>query len=636
MPATAVNSCPARRLVCRIRALMVCVAALSCTLAVCPDLAAAADPNRVACPRTLLLHNQHEADVVLEVGDSGPRWLGAGQTARHCAPTPTVQWTVRASMAAAAWQWRGHAVLAEGERRTVSIDAPMGYVTVTNHSGEPQRISVDGTVLGDVAAGRQLSVGPIPSGVRKVVAASQRRAAFWGTTLTVAAGRTASLSLPRPDALLELHNPFDEIAALEVDGQPLGAVAASARVDVAAMALGRHAVRWIGVDSGTERRQDVEAATGQGAQSAEVTIVVENLSGEAVEVPAVLHPWATTLAPGQKAQWRLPRGEYGVRFVGGQSGLVYRFDVLRKGPERLTWNLKRPTAVLRLVNRSSERVEVDVPVLGPLPIPAGRRAVLRVPAGRMALVARAAGRAEPYKAGLMLQGGDEATWEIRARATYTVCVNRWHEPIDLYVDGLLARRVAAGGELRVPLVEGSHTLEARVPRLGWGERVTLQVRDGDALQTVWMPPDAAMRIDNSDGGEPLQLWAGGVRMATVEPATVSVAPIASARHTVTVEGVRSGRRLAVEPLLAPAQTTDLPHLPWASVRVMLRATDGPLQVRLDGGEAVTVDASGTALGTVTPGRHVLRLLQGGRDWRVAFTVDGQQAEVGLTLRRSGP
>ncbi len=596
-----------------------------------PSMAQAAAPQPV-CSRTLLLHNRHTDAVVLDIGGSGPRRLAAQATARFCAASPEVAWTVRQSLAASAWQWRGQAVLAEGERRMVEIDAPAASLNVRNYSGEPQRLAVDGTVLADVAAGQSVTLGPLPAGLRRVVASSQRRAAFWGASVSLTAGQTAALSLPRPSAVLELRNPLTEEAALDVDGLPFGRVAAAGQGWVVGQTEGRHVVRWVGVRSGAVQTQEAEA--GRGGQLPEVTVAVVNQSGERLQLPDGLRHWGTSLSAGERASWRLPRGDFGVDLQGEQSGLRYHLDVRRSSPAELSWTVRRPTALLRLVNRSSDRVEVDVPILGPLPIAPGKRAVLRVPAGRLALQARAEGRAQPYRTGLMLQGGEQATWEIRAHATYTVAVNRWNEPIELWVDGLRTARIAAGQEMRIPLVAGAHHLEARVARLGWSERVTLQVRDGDTWRTLWTPPTSAVRLDNRLGPEALELWSEGVHLATAETATVVVDVLPAGRPPLRLRGAQSGQQRAVQVDLEPAQTAELPQLPWAAVQLIVRTVEPSLQVQLDGGVVQAVTTGELVLAGVAPGRHVLRLVDAGRVVWAAVDVDGRRPQTVIELRRS--
>lgn len=580
------------------------------------------------CEREVRWRNRTDTALGLAIDGLTPRKIASRQTARWCAPTAIVGYAVRGS----GWQYRGQVVVAAGERHTVELTAPGSSIQVINRTAEPQGIALDGDALGDVLAGESKLFGPVAVGDRHLTAHSLRSAWVWGKHLRLEHGARVDVELPSPSGVLRLLNPLAEPAQVAVDGKPLGAVARQARLAAIGLGPGAHQVRWVGVDSGVVARQVVAADDALDRRSPTVEARVANRSGEALLLPAGLRDVGLHLPAHATATWHLPRGDYGVVATGVESGLPYKLEVLSNGPAQLSWTIRRPTALVRVINESGELVKVAVPALGPLPIPAGKSALLRVPAGRLALAAHQADRDQASKVSMFLRGGEEATWRVAARETALVVANGWSEPAQLLVDGRLVGLVAGRKDFRVPVSPGEHTAELLVTRIGWRETVRVLVRDGDRRTLRFEPPGAALHLDNRGGPAELALVLDGATAATAAPGAQVSVSVPAGRVAVRVTG-QDGARQRQE-RATPTQQVQAQAPPHAKVKVVVTsAADRVLQVGWDGAALRTLSAGEVwQVGMLERGDHLLSVIDRGRLARALVTVHGHHADMAIELR----
>lgn len=580
------------------------------------------------CEREIRWRNRTSIELSLHVAGLTPRKIASRQVARWCAPSAVVGYAVRGGQ----WLYRGQVVVAAGERHQVELTAPGASIQVLNRTAEAQTIALDGDPLGEVLAGESKVFGPVAVGDRHLTAHSLRSSWVWGKHLRLADGRRMQVELPSPTGVLRLLNPLAEAAQVAVDGKPFGAVAQGARLAAIGLGPGAHQIRWVGVDSGAVARQVAVADDALDRRSPTVEVRVANRTGEIVQLPEGLRDIGVHLADHATATWHLPRGDYGVVATGLTSGLPYKLDVLTTGPAQLTWTLRRPTALLRLLNQSGDAVKVEVPDLGPLPIPAGKSALLRVPAGRLALAAHQPHRDEPMKIAIFLRGGEEAAWRIAARETALVAANGWSEPAQLLIDGRLVGIVAARKDFRVPLSPGAYTAELLIARIGWRESVRVTVRDGDRRTVSFEPPGAALHLDNRQGagdvellldGEPAGKAAAGAQIAVAVPA---------GRVAVRVKG--PGGVQQRQERMTPTQQVQAEVPPHQQVKVIVTSkADRDLQLAWDGAALRTVAAGETwPAGDLSRGDHVLTVVDRGRQARALVAVHGRKPTLAIELR----
>lgn len=596
-------------------------------------VAAPAD-STPTCERELVLRNTAARPLAIELPGTTPRALQAGKSARWCSDRPEVAWSARA----ASWLYRGVTPLAMGERRVVELAAPGATLVVVNRTGELQSISIDGSAIGKVDPGKSMTIGPIAAGAREVAARSLRSATAWGTLVSLRPGATARLLLPEAKGAVRLQNPLDETANLSVDGHLHGAVDPGQKLSVVGVPPGGHEVRWVGRVSGKSVSELVMADDPGDERSPTVKVALTNKTGEDLDVPTGLRDFGAVVAAKAKLTWRLPRGEYGVTLTGAKSGLPYRLDIHKKGPAELIWAITRPVATLRLDNRSGEPLEVDVPVLGPLPMAAGAKALLRVPAGRLALAARWKDKPKPLELKVFLRSHEEATWSIAARQTWVIAKSGWPQPVELYLDGARTGTIKPNADFRVPLGSGRHRIEARVAQLGWRETAVLDIRDGDQRQIRFAPPTGAAHIDN-DGAEVVEFWVDRVQAAVAQPgrSTMTAVGPGQVHGEIRRAGAVEGQRRDL--LITATQQVQVPLPAAQSVAVEIAAlVSQPLSVSLDGGDPVRLKAREVyKAGPLSPGEHLLRILQPGRsdasaDVRARLVLDGSRAQVRVELR----
>ena len=580
------------------------------------------------CEREIRWRNRTSTALQLAVDGLAPRVIAAGQQARWCAPGTIVGYTVQGSD----WQYRGQAVVTDGERHQIDLTAPGSSIRVFNATAEPQSIALDGDAMGAVAPGESKIFGPVAVGDRHLTASSLRSAWVWGKHLKLVAGARVDVALPSPSGVVRLLNPLDEDAQVAVDGKPFGAVGRAARVSAIGLGPGAHQVRWVGMATGAVSRQVVAADDALDTKSPTVQARVSNRTGEELLLPQGLRDIGVSLPAHATATWQLPRGDYGVVAVGADSGLPYKLEVLTRGPAQLSWTIRRPTALVRVVNASGDLVKVDVPALGPLPVPAGKSALLRVPAGRLSLVARQDDREQTSKVSMFLRGGEEATWRVAAQETAVVVANGWSEPAQLLVDGRLVGPVASRNDFRVPVSPGEHTVQLLVPRIGWREQTRVRVRDGDRLLVRFEPPGAALHLDNRGGPSELELFIDGVAVVAAKPGAQARATVPAGRVAVRVAG--TGGTVERQERVAPTQQLQVLAPPHPKVKVtVINSMDHELQVGWDGA-ALRVLAAGEAWsGTeLELGDRLLSVVDQGRSARAMVAVVGQRAALTVELR----
>ncbi len=583
------------------------------------------------CDRQLLLRNIGAKPMTITLPGVTPRQLAGYRVARWCSPGPEVAWTASTS----GWLYRGQATIGLGERRIVTLATPGATLAVTNLTGEPQALALDGSVVARLAPGEKRTLGPIIAGEREIQAKSLRSSAVWATTLKLRPGATVQLRLPAPQGALRLQNPLDELAALAVDGRALGNVEAGAKLVALGFAPGGHEVQWAARDSGKVVREVAQADDPRERASPRVRVALHNRTGEALDTPSGLRDVAATVAPRAKLTWSLPRGEYGVVLTGQRSGLPYRLDIRKRGPATLQWDIRRPVATLRLVNASGQPIQVEVPTLGPLPMGTGTRAMLRVPAGKLALTANLPGRDKPLDVKMFLRGNQEAVWNIAAASTYVVAKSSWNTAVELYVDERRAGTIRPNGDYRLPLLAGRHRIEARVPSAQWRETARIDVHDGDHGEVQFTPPGGALHLDN-DSDQAFALWIDGRKVATVAPGRSVMLPAGpgAVHGQVAAPGQDPNPRTAH---VLPTQQVQVagPNAQQVEIELINRS-GGSVDVGLDQ-LALQPLANGArrSLGRLPLGTHLVHMRRGDTDLRAEVRLDGSRATVQVELRPAG-
>lgn len=602
---------------------------LSCAL---PSPAAAAE-----CACKLRWVNAGNSPLTVTVASQAPQKLPPKAAAEWCRKAgDSADRTVGYVAAADGWQLAGTATCTTGETRTVSLQAPGGSVLVRNRTPEPQGISIDGGPPVLAQPGAEKLFGPLPAGLHRVVSRSRRSAWAWGRAVQVGAGGQVAVNLPRPSGTLKLHNPLAEPAQVLVDGAPFGLVAADAEIWLAGMGPGAHPVRWQGDTTGKFSEELYVADDPTARLSGLIRLRAINRTGEDLQLPAELANLGGKLKAKAQADWLLQRGDYRLHATGADSGLDYVFDVRKRSQADQKWTIARPTALLRVRNLAGEAAKISVHGADVAVLPHNSKALLRVPAGRLQLAARVASRAEPQRAGIFLRGHEQAQWTVAARETCAIVVNRWPEPLELRVDGRRAATLAAGGDIRVPLRPGKHTLQLRQWRTGWLETAELVLRDGDKQRAEFAPPSANVVLDNRHGSEPAGLWIDGQGKGAAAGKTAAMTTPAGTVHARTENADGSRERLieaAVLPtqqfkaLPPPRQTVDLFVVAAADRGAQVQVDDGPPR-RLAAGEKWPV-------GPVSASDHVLTVQDNGRTVRALVRVDGNRGQLVVQLRRGG-
>ncbi|MSQ84587.1 MAG: hypothetical protein EXR77_17190 [Myxococcales bacterium] len=583
------------------------------------------------CPCRLRWTNASNEPIAVDAAATGPRILAVGQTAGLCRPAGETTYLVDAGT----WRYTAAAQCLVDETRTVIVRSPGGSLQVHNDTGEPQNFAVDNGTAASIAAGSAKIFGPLTVGRHALTARSQHSAQAWAGTAVIVAGRQMGVHLPKPKGKLKLVNPLAELTALLVDGRPFGQVGAHAEVWITAVGPGGHAVRWQGVDSGKIRDEVWLADDSSARRSGSLTLDVSNLTGEDIELPPELAHLGGVLPTKARTKWSLVRGDYRLHGTGRESGLDYWFDVRNVSAQQQKWRIKRPTAMLRVVNRGGETAVVLIHGANVATLRDKGVGVFRVPAGSLQLRAERMGRSEVQTAGVFLQPHDQALWTIAARDTHVVVKNEWPEVLDVRVDGRRAAQVAAGGDVRLPLKAGQHELQVWQHRLGWHETSQLQIKDGERLRAIFGPPSAAVALDNRAGTQAATLTTDGIQVQAPAGKRAVLPVPAGAVHltTATVDGERSERSQLVA---APTQQFTLPPPARRQIQLtIIAAPDRGAVVQIDDGPARTLAAGEQwVVGQVQAREHLVIIQDGSRQVRAALKIDGRKAKVHVQLKRA--
>jgi hypothetical protein len=585
------------------------------------------------CPHRVLFRNDAGVAVQLQVGPQPRRVVAKDRTLAVCVVADTLDWDV---LAPAGWRYGGIAPLAGLRTRTIVLTAPGGTLEVVNQSGDGQRLRLDDRDLGVLPPGGLRRLGPLPPGPHRLLAQGQHGRELRPLQIEVRTGQTTVQTLAPASTVALLRNPLAEAVGVRIDGVDWGRLAARGAWRVLGLPSGRHEARLTGQDSGVQLTVPMRAAATEEA-SGEATVAwrLHNRTGEVLEVPAALvDQMGATIAPGAELEVRLPRGRYGVTLRGRDSGLAYHRD-LPRGPAGapVQWHIERPTAQLRVVNRTAEAAVVAVGADAGVPLAAGDQRNLVVPAGRLAVVADCLDGTRRLHAGLDLRPGRSASWIVQAPLTAVVVRNDDREPMLLRLDGQPRGELAAGRERRFEMSAGRHTLLVRGKHSGLRAEGEVQVRDGDLTTVAFWPPDAAVRV-NADR-LPLLVSARAVTLGTVAPGDAASLPVMPGRLAVEVQ---EGDRSEVwRGSLAPTQQAQVarPALSGVTLEAAWQGAADSAEVWMDDGPAQALGAARLARwAMVTPGAHVLTIRVAGREYRRRVFVDGHAPVRRLLLKQA--
>ena len=591
----------------------------------------AAEPAVGKCAMGVTWRNASGVAVTLDVQGKGPQKLDAGRSSRYCAPTSDVAYGVQAG----AWLYAAKLQLRPGEHRTIELRAPGGTVEVLNRTEEPQAVAVDGAATVTLQAGEHRVLGPLQHGTHALVARSLRSAWVWGTTVKVRPGHTINVTLPPPRGKVRLRNPMAEAAALTIGTRPYGVVPVGGELWVVGLAAGSHAIRWTGSVLGKQVDETAVANDPDAQRSLVVQLTAINATGEDVELPVAMAAAATVLQAGTRQTWVVPRAEFRITATGRDSGLPYTFDIRKRGAAVAQWRLTRPTAIVRVHNRSGEPAVLTVHGSPVATLANGAKIVLRVPAGRLQVAAALASRPQPQRAGLMLQANQQALWVVAARETALTVHNKWPEPLELRVDGRRIGLLQANGDVRVPLAPGQHDLMVANWRLGWLERTRILLHDGENSHPTFAPPSAAAHLDNTPRKVAGELWIENGHALDVAAGATGAVAIAPGHTFLQARDAAGQRGENSEFWSAPTEQVAVPLPPHKKVRVVVVAdTAKPVNVGIDDGKSrILHPGEHWPAGEFTAATHLLTIDDNGRRISSRLTLDGRKSEVRIFVRR---
>ncbi len=589
-----------------------------------------ADP----CPHAVIFRNQSAGTLRLRVGEELVRTLGKGVTAHLCTRAEHVRWQV---LARAGWQLSGEADLRDVVQRDVLVTDPDASMRVANHSGEDQRLSLDGRDLGIVKGGETKLFGGVLPAAHKILARGTHSNSWRPLRFAAHVGQTVRVELGPDATVTDVYNTASEEVGLRIDGYDFGMIPAGSFVRVLGLCGGRHEAMLLGKEPGQITRRILRVARAGEVQrpSEPVTLRLVNATGELLEVPEGLRQYAVELPQDVTQTWKLPAAvTFGITLKGHDSGLPYHYDLHATDSGKRTWRITRPKATVRLANRTGQEVAVLLPGLNVAHLDAGQTVQVRMPAGRAKLTAHLTAEERQLQTGLFLKPGAFATWEIGARETAITVVNQQVEPLQVLLDGVQRAEVRAQGDLRLDVPPGRHHIEVRAPLSHTVAMATFKVRDGQLRKVYFNPPDGTLRIDNRGGDTPLVLVARGRQEALVPKGAAVAAGVAPGRLTAEVRDPLRETSEIWTGSVVPTQQVDLDRPPRKVVDLELENTAArAVRLTLDQGEPHDLAAGATwHVAEVQPGMHVLSVQTAGQLLRRRIEVDAHKALVRVKLR----
>lgn len=600
---------------------------------------AATSASSGACAHWAFFRNEAGVPLDLKVGTERPRILAAGQTTRTCALQDRIEWTVAAH---AGWQYRGVADLRDLKQRTVVLDAPGATVEIVNRSGDIQTLTLDDRDVGSMPSGtsdRPLLLGPIVAGHHRLLARGQHGREWRPVELSLQAGVTRRVAFEPLPTSVEVRNLSQEAVGVRIDGSSWGRLGPAAAVQILGLVPGVHQVQLVGEKSGDFRALSVTAGLTEQppGPSAEIIVHVANDTGEILALPEALRDLGATLRPGQKVDWQLKRGTYGITLRGETSGLEYRLGMhADRDPAELDWTLERPTALLQLRNGAGEPVVVTLAETGTIEMGVGETRDVAVRAGRVDIEADTLDTGRHLHGGLFLKPGMGATWVAKAALTAVTVHNEDMEPVLVRVDGELRGEIAPAGDMRFTLDPGRHELALLGRVTGAQAEGTIVLRDGDLRKTTFTPPDATVHVDNRTGGNKLTVLVRGVQAAEIGPQVRGAVPVSPGRLVVEVRDSTSGRSTHWQGRVAPMQQAEVPMPPLETtgLEATLEGNGRAALVWLDDGDRFEMQAGKAwRLDGLRPGTHVLHVEIEGREMRRRIELDAHKPLNRFILRQ---
>ncbi len=589
------------------------------------------------CAHWAFFRNEAGVPLDLKVGADRPRILAAGQTARTCATQDRVPWSVAAH---AGWRYGGIADLRDLTRRTVVLDAPGATVEIVNHSGDIQTLTLDDRDVGAMQprADQPLLLGPIVAGHHRLLARGKHGREWRPVELSLQAGVTRRIAFDPLPTSVEVSNLAKEPVRVRIDGSPWGKLAPGATVQILGLVPGVHQVQLVGEKSGDLRALSVTAGLTEQppGPSAEIIVHVANATGEILKLPDALRDLGLQMQPGQKADWRLKRGTYGITLRGEASGLEYQLGMhADRDPNELPWTVERPTALLQLRNGAGEPVVVTLAETGTIEMGVGESRDVVVRAGRIDIEADTLDTGRHLHGGLFLKPGAGAIWVAKAALTAVTVHNEDMEPVLVRVDGELRGEIVPAGDMRFTLDPGRHDLALLGRVTGAQAEGALVLRDGDLRKTTFTPPDATVHVDNRRGGNKVTVLVRGVQAAEVGPQVRGAVPVSPGRLVVEVRDSTSGRSTHWQGRVAPMQQAEvsMPPLSTTGLEATLEGDNRGVRVWLDDGEPFQMQNSKLwRLEGLRPGTHVLHIEIDGREMRRRIELDAHKPLNRFLLR----
>lgn len=539
---------------------------------------------RADCQHRLVFANQTGQSVDFALQGQSWKLLGAGKRAFVC-QTATVHWQVRDP--AGQWLQHGQTPPQLIDRQVVVLQAPPGAVRLVNVSPEPVLFALDGSEHPLVAPGQSLDLALVPAGRHLVSMTGSISRKIELRQVDVRAGQTTRVATARGRAQLKIRNDRDEPVELVIDAVRMGVLQPGEAVTFGGLRAGDHRIERIGQKTG-RRSEDVAEAVELSADASQTQVAEErqptfaltvvNRTGETLQIPDMLRPYAADLPADASATWLLPRGTYGFDLRGADSGLGYHRDVLPRTAAVQSWSIARPRALLRLQNDDLEPLRVVLAEGRAIDIPARSHALLRVPAGRWKLRAEPKGRPSQEEA-LFLQPFSEVTWRMDARPTAIVVHNAWPEPLQLWVGDVQSGEVEPGSDRRLPLPPGRHALFLRARWSGQVREVEVALRAGE-LQTVTLtPPGGVLALDNRGNPDPLTLRVDGGEPLEVPAGARQLLPVGAGQHLLEVRVGEDPRAATALVRVRPGAHLDVPGVALTAVAYAVNCSGQTVYLR---------------------------------------------------------
>jgi len=543
----------------------------------------------------LVVVNRTGDDAAVELNGQALALLGVNERRRIDGLVPGVA-TWRLVSQRAGVVRGGEVFIGPGDIVTLEAGRGPGVLFVENRAGEGVALSLDGVVLKRLGSDAVVHLPHVPAGPHTLEARGERSGRVYRASAEITPASSTRILLTGSRTVLNVRNSLGESARLRIDTRDHGTLHPNESVVVTGLVPGPHVVALEGLDSGRKIERKI-TRLGDGSEAIDSRIEqarlrIVNESDEAMLPPPGLEKRLPRVDWGTERTIAIPSGNYGLTFRGEKSEFAYRFDVRVKDGEALIWKVARPTALLRVENRTSERMEVrsDGEVLVTLE-PHKDATLANLRAGRHALTAVAERTRRELKAGVDLPAVGERAWILKLPPAALLIENRAVEDAKVFVDGHERAPIAPRRTHRyTDLGEGTHVVEVVLVRSKHVQRAEVTLVDGESRVWQVRASEGALRVLNPRS-EVVRVSAGGEVRGEIPARGELTLTLPPGNITLDMTGVDSGRTRLFTGRLMPDQT----------IVVIAHDNTGPLIVANRSKEAVMIFREDAGLGLIAPG-----------------------------------